>query len=140
MLAAIADSSALFAAADSGDPDHAPAREALERTEHRLIIPALVVSEVSYLIGERLGSDAEATFLEDLEHHDVDLPAPGDWTRIAHLVRQHADFPLGGADASVIALAERHDTPTVITLDRRHFLAVRPRHCDALQLLPEPPA
>jgi hypothetical protein len=28
-------------------------------------------------------------------------------------------------------------TPHVITLDRRHFHAVRPRHCEALHLLPE---
>ncbi len=39
--------------------------------------------------------------------------------------------------ASVIALAERLGTPTVLTLDRRHFAAVRRNRCDSLQLLPE---
>lgn len=136
MLVAIADASALFAAADERDSDHASTLDALERSEYRLIVPALVVSEVSYLIGTRLGAAAEAAFFDDLEHHDVDLPTPRDWPRIADLIRQYADFPLGGADASVIATAERLDTPTVITLDRRHFSAVRPRHCNALELLP----
>ena len=47
-----------------------------------------------------------------------------------------ADFSLGGTDASVIALAERLKTELVITLDRRHFGSVRPRHAPALRLLP----
>jgi predicted nucleic acid-binding protein len=47
------------------------------------------------------------------------------------------DCPLGGTDASVIALAERLHTDVVITLDQRHFGAVRPRHVPALRLLPD---
>jgi predicted nucleic acid-binding protein len=38
--------------------------------------------------------------------------------------------------ASVVARAERLDTDLVITLDRRHFAAIRPRHPPALRLLP----
>jgi len=56
--------------------------------------------------------------------------------RMSELVEQYADFPLGGIDASVIALAERLGAPTVVTLDRRHFAAVRPRHRDAFELVP----
>ncbi|MBA3300810.1 MAG: VapC toxin family PIN domain ribonuclease, partial [Thermoleophilaceae bacterium] len=54
----------------------------------------------------------------------------------AELVGQYADFPLGGTDASVIALAERLGAPVVITLDRRHFGAVEPRHVERFELLP----
>lgn len=52
------------------------------------------------------------------------------------LVTTYASLPLGGADASVIALAERHGAVRVATLDRRHFTVVRPRHAQALELLP----
>jgi predicted nucleic acid-binding protein len=55
---------------------------------------------------------------------------------MAELVKQYADFPLGGTDASVIALAERLDAPVVVTLDRRHFMAVAPRHRPAFELVP----
>ncbi len=55
---------------------------------------------------------------------------------MAELVGQYADFPLGGTDAPVIALAERLEAPIVITLDRRHFAAVRTQHVDALTILP----
>lgn len=55
---------------------------------------------------------------------------------MSELVNQHADFPLGGTDASIIALAERLEAPALVTLDRRHFGAVRPRHAEAFELLP----
>lgn len=56
---------------------------------------------------------------------------------MAELV-ERADFPLGAVDASVVAVAERLGTDLVVTLDRRHFGAVRPLHAEALRLLPEP--
>jgi uncharacterized protein len=37
----------------------------------------------------------------------------------------------------VVALAERLDTDVVITFDRRHFAAVKPRHRPAFRVLPE---
>lgn len=55
---------------------------------------------------------------------------------IGELVEQYADFPLGGTDASVVALAERLRTEVIITLDRRHFGIVRPKHCERFILLP----
>lgn len=36
----------------------------------------------------------------------------------------------------IVTLAERQKVVHVATLDHRHFRAVRPRHCDALRLLP----
>jgi uncharacterized protein len=135
-LIAVVDTGPLYAAADLDDADHDAALQVLESADHHLVIPTLVVAEATYFIGTRLGAAAEARFLAALAHLDVEAPTPDDWPRIAELVEQYADFPLGGTDASVVALAERLGTPLVLTLDRRHFSAVRPRHCDALTLLP----
>jgi len=44
-----------------------------------------------------------------------------DLRRMAELMRQYEDFPLGVADASVIALAERLELTEVATLDSRTF-------------------
>jgi hypothetical protein len=55
---------------------------------------------------------------------------------VAELVATYEDFPLGGADASVIAVAERLGVARIATLDRRHFTVVRPRHLSAFALLP----
>jgi hypothetical protein len=87
-------------------------------------------------VGRRLGRPAEAAFLRGLGALDVEGPSPEDFDRIAQLVETYADFPLGGTDASVIALAERVGAGIVVTLDRRHFAAVKPNHRDAFQLLP----
>jgi predicted nucleic acid-binding protein len=48
----------------------------------------------------------------------------------------YADFPLGAADASVVAVAERLGGTRIATLDHRHFRALRPAHCSAFELLP----
>jgi predicted nucleic acid-binding protein len=99
-------------------------------------LPALVIAEATYFVGRRLGSAAEAAFLRGLAPLDVEGPLPEDFDRIAELVEQYADFPLGGTDASAIALAERIGAGVIVTLDRRHFAAVKPQHRDAFELLP----
>ena len=57
---------------------------------------------------------------------------------MAELMRQYRAFPLGVADASVIAVAERRKLTEIATLDRRHFAAVVPLHAPAFDLLPRP--
>lgn len=98
----------------------------------------LVVTEVTYLLGSRLGPRAEARFLADLAAGNF-IPEPvdaGDWLRIAELVHRYGDLPLGTVDASIIAASERLKTTEVATLDWRHFSVVRPKHVPALTLLP----
>lgn len=136
-MLAVVDTGPLYASLDLDDDDHESCASLLRRPDVRLVIPALVIAEVGYLAATRLGSQVEATFIEALSELDVDAPPATDWKRIAELIRKYADFPLGATDASVVALAERLETPNVITLDHRHFLAVKPRHCEALRLLPE---
>ena len=133
---AIVDSGPLVAAANAADPAHRACLDVLRMPGLHLVIPALCVAEAAYLIQQRRGSSTEARFLRGLETFDVQAPLAQDWRRIGELVEQYVDFPLGGTDASVIGLAERLRTEIVITLDRRHFGAVRPKHCERLRLLP----
>lgn len=136
-MLAIVDTSALYAAADRQDLDYHRCRDVLTRAEFRLVVPALVVAEATYLIGQRGGATAEAEFVIGLQDVEVDAPHRDEWMRIADLIRQYRDFPLGTTDASIVALAERLRTDLIITLDRRHFSAIRPRHVSAFRLLPE---
>jgi len=135
-MLAIVDAGPLYATVDGDDDDHDRCRAVLSRADLRLVIPALVVAEATYFVGRRFGASTEAAFLRGLGAFDVEGPAPEDFDRIAELVERYADFPLGGTDASLIALAERTGAEIVITLDRRHFGAVKPRHREALDLLP----
>jgi predicted nucleic acid-binding protein len=133
---AIVDAGPLYAAADADDEDHLACRTALARPDLQLIVPALAIAEATYFVGRRLGATAESRFLRGIGKLDVEGPTRDDFARIAELVERYADFPLGGTDASVIALAERCDAAIILTLDRRHFAAVKPLHRRAFQLLP----
>jgi predicted nucleic acid-binding protein len=133
---AVVDAGPLYAAADADDQDHTSSRETLVRADLRLVVPALVVAEATYFVGQRLGAAAENKFLRGIAELDVEGPSREDFERMAELVEKYADFPLGGTDASVVALAERLDASTIVTLDRRHFAAVTPRHREAFELVP----
>jgi uncharacterized protein len=133
---AVVDAGPLYAAADIDDQDHLASRAALARSDLRLVVPALAVTEATYFVGRRLGAAAESKFLRGVAELDVEGPSREDFTRMAELVEQYADFPLGGTDASVVALAERLDASIILTLDRRHFGAIAPRHREAFELMP----
>lgn len=135
MLAAV-DAGPLYAAANADDEDHAACVAVLSRPDIQPVVAAMAVAEATYMVGSRLGAEAEGKFLAGLAAVEIEAPIREDLARMAELVATYSDFPLGGTDASVVALAERLGTPVVISLDRRHLSAIRPRHCEALQLLP----
>ena len=71
---------------------------------------------------------------------EIDAPLPVDWPIVADLVERYADFSLGTVDASIAVLADRLGTDLVVTLDRRHFRAIRSPGGRLFRLMPEPPA
>jgi uncharacterized protein len=138
----ICDTGPLVAASIRRDPDYHRCTElftGLHLANRPILVPSPIVAEVGYLLG-RLGNAAiEAGFLRSIAEGafiSTDL-TNADYNRMADLVEQYADFPLGTSDAAVIALAERLDVDEIATLDQRHFRAVRPRHVKAFTLLPE---
>jgi hypothetical protein len=134
----ITDTGPLVAAANRKDPDHDACRVLLAQATGTLVVPALVVAEATFLIERAGGPAAEARFLRSLRsrHFRIEPPTNGDLERAAALVDQYADLPLGGTDASLVALAERLGETTIATLDHRHFRVVRPGHISAFTLVP----
>lgn len=137
----ICDTGPLVAAALSTDPDHRACVDlftGVHLAHRELLVPSPIVAEVGYLLGRSGGARAEATFLRSLSEGDfqtVELTTD-DYARMAELVEQYANLPLGTADAAVVTVAERLRCAEVATLDRRDFSVVRPRHVKALTLLP----
>ena len=134
----IVDTGPLVAAADSSDRHHEACAGLLEGAIGPLRTTALVVAEAAYLIGRRINVEAEAGFFRSIANGDltIDVLADEDLARIADLVAKYTDLPLGGTDASLVALAERLGQDTIATLDRRHFSVVRPAHVPGFQIVP----
>lgn len=134
----LVDAGPLIADADHGDADHAVCHGLLASAMEPLLVPSPILAETCYMLDRAGGARLEAQFLRLFTRGYLTLGelAAADLGRMAKLVEQYGDLPLGGADASVVALAERHGITTLMTLDRRHFSVVRPRHVGALTLLP----
>lgn len=137
-VTALVDAGPLYAYVDGDDARHSECLALLRGHPGPLLVPMLVIAEVTHFIGRRLGAEAEVRFLGDIAGGAfLVLPVDdADWTRIAELVYRYRDLPLGTVDASIVAAAERLGITTVATLDRRHFGVVRPLHSSALELIP----
>ncbi len=110
----------------------------IEETSERLVVPAPVLPELDYLVAERIGVGPMLAFLQDVEDgaYEVEDLERSDYPRVRELMDSYADQEIGFVDASIVAIAERLGELKVATLDGRHFAVVRPRHADALELLP----
>ena len=136
MTVAVLDSGPVLAALNARDDDHERCKAFFAGFQGRLLLATTVLAEVCVNLEDR--PEHEASFLASVNRgafrrvcvEDADI------TRMRELVLKYADFPLGGIDASVIAIAERLRITNVATLDHRHFRAVGPRHVAAFTLLP----
>jgi predicted nucleic acid-binding protein len=104
-----------------------------------LVIPAPVLVEVDYWVHVRLQAGVFVALLDDIVAgaYRVEELYPEDYTRVRGLCDRYADADIGFVDAAVLAIVERLKEPKLATLDHRHFSTLRPRHVDALRLLPE---
>jgi uncharacterized protein len=120
------------------DPDHEACVTWFERVREPLVVPDVVIPEVTYLLAAGARTSVEAGFLRSLASGPLVVEHVGDadFQRAADLVETYADLSLGTVDAVVVAIAERLSASKVATLDRRHFSVVRPVHIAGFELLP----
>ncbi len=132
------DTSFLFALADASDRHHARVLDVARNLTASLILPLPVLPEVCYLLASRLGHAVMRRFLHELAASDTVLEPldRADLRRISEILDQYADSRLDFVDAAMIAIAERRDVTCILTLDRRDFTMVRPRHCTHFEIFP----
>jgi predicted nucleic acid-binding protein len=138
-VALVLDTGPLYASLDRRDADHQACRRLIDAAAEPLVVPAPVLVEVDYLIHKRLHPGVLVALLDDIVDgaYLVEDLLPLDYRRIRQLCDRYADADIGFVDAAVLAIVERLNEPKLATLDHRHFGLVRPRHVDALRLLPE---
>lgn len=134
----VVDSGPVVAAMIPTDHFHGAVREFLRDNREPLALPTATIGEISHLIETRGGPHAAARLLLQLARGVYPLVEAdaADFARAATLAERYADFPLGTVDALVVATAERLGVTTIFTLDKRHFGAIRPLHCERFTLVP----
>jgi uncharacterized protein len=137
-MTAILDTSFLVSVTNPAESSHAACLRVAKTLNESLIVPQVILPETTYLIAKYQGSQVMRTFVKHLLSPAWQLePLQGaDLARASALLDQYADLDLDFADACIVALAERLNVRRLLTLDRRHFAAVRPRHCPAFEVLP----
>lgn len=126
-MAVLLDTGILYAYYDRRDLWHLVARRLIESEAGGLIVPAPVIPEADYLLGKRLGSEAQAAFYQGLINGSffvTDLQ-PEHYARILELHRKYSNLQLGFVDAAVLAMAEHLHLGRIATTDRHHFGAVK---------------
>ncbi|MEV4240981.1 PIN domain-containing protein [Nocardia sp. NPDC049737] len=94
------------------------------------------MAEVTYLMQKYASAQAEIQFMEAVRdgvfREEFDA---ADTLRIIELMKQFASFPLGAADASLIAVAERLGIREIANADN-HFRAVNTAGLGFINVLP----
>jgi uncharacterized protein len=124
----IVDTSALVAYFDANEPDHDAVSRVIDGSDEVLVVSPYVIAELDYLVATRVGVDAELEVLQELASGAWELAIFGvpDLDQAASVITKYRDQQIGAADASNVVLADRYQTRTIATLDRRHFTVLRP--------------
>ncbi len=137
-MAILLDASAVLAAADQADLNHAAAIAWFGRADEPLLLGALTLAELDVLLQRELGMDATLAVIESITGGGVRLVAPTDvdLARAAvHLAAAREHRPRL-ADAVLVATAERLGVRRIATFDRRPIAVFRPSHVRAFDLEP----
>jgi uncharacterized protein len=134
----ICDTSGLVAAYSARDKRHDPVISVLRSDPGPLVLSPFVLAEVDYLIDTRASVQDELKLLSDVAAGTYRLAefSSADVALAAGLVERYEDLDIGLADASLVVLAARYRTTRLLTLDEKHFRAIRPMYGDAFVLLP----
>lgn len=134
------DSSFLFAINSPNDKNRERVLQVAGMNFARQITPDIVLAETAHMLRYRIGQAAVLNFLDVLVASTLQLEPvlKSDLQRAREIMATYssADFDL--ADCCIMAMSERLNITQICTLDTRDFSIFRPRHCDYLQLLPQP--
>ena len=128
-MAVLLDVSAIVAAADTADLNHAAARAWFGRVDQPLLLGALTLAEADHVLRRELGQPASLALVEALTSGAIRLVSPtdADLVRAAALLVEHAEHRPTLADALLVAAAGRLGVRRIATFDRRPLAVLAPR-------------
>ncbi|MCU0281499.1 MAG: PIN domain-containing protein [Acidimicrobiia bacterium] len=134
----VADTSGLLALFNRREPAHAAVAAFVGSADEVLVVSPYVLAELDYLLATRAGSEAELAVLRELSGGAFALASleAEDVMQAVEVIERYADLGIGIADASLVVLAARFGTRTILTLDRRHFAVLRPLDGGRFKIVP----
>lgn len=123
----VVDTGGMIALLDADDKHHAAVLEVFETCGDEWVLPWAILAEVDYLASTRLGERVARAFAEDLAAGVFHVEGLGsrDLSAAWALMKRYPRLPLGLVDAVVMVQAERLKARAIVTLDLRHFRAVK---------------
>ncbi len=137
-MMALLDTGFLYALFDAADARHQAVVSILDNNTVQLLLPDIVIVELSHLLRMRLGHWMMRTCLERLQNGPLELVylLPADIDRSIELLNVYADMKLDFVDAGLVAIAERLRIQHIFTTDQRDFRIIRPKHTRFFMILP----
>jgi hypothetical protein len=134
----IVDTSALLAMHDPREKSHLELRKIAQSRKQELIISPYVVAEFDYMISKANSADFSLRALNNLLIAPFELVqlTTVDFITATEVMAKYQDLNIGITDASLIALAARFETSKIMTLDRRHFSAMKLLSGKPVQMIP----
>jgi uncharacterized protein len=132
------DTSGVLSALFPDQVRHAESSRILLESEPPRLLSPFVLAEIDYLIQKFAGPDTETSFLDEVARGAYEL-APfeaKDIDAAITVIERYSNHRIGLADASIAVLAARHRAFDVLTLDERHFRAIRPLPRKSFRILP----
>jgi predicted nucleic acid-binding protein len=134
----LVDTSGLISALFPDQRHHEACAKVIRDAKEPLIMSPLVLAEADYLITKYAGVETELTFLEEIEKRAYTLASfdANDVAAARHIIDKYRSLNVGLADASTVVIAERYMLRDILTLDERHFRAMRPATRKTFRILP----
>ena len=132
------DTSGLLAAIDESQRQHEAAARVLRAAPTPFLLSPFVLAELDYLLAKRVSMSAARALLEQVSASVFRLECfdAADIDAAIQVIDRFGDQAVGIADASLVVLADRYGTRDVLTLDERHFRALRDGKGRPFRLLP----
>ena len=102
------------------------------------MISPFVLAEADYLVERYAGVSAEIALLDEVARGAYELVVftRSELDAARQFIAKYRRLKIGLADASIAVLAARYNCYDVLTLDERHFRAMRPAPRKSFRILP----
>jgi predicted nucleic acid-binding protein len=134
----VLDTSGLLAAIDESQRRHASCTDTLARSRAPFILSPFVLAELDYLLATEVGTEAEAALLDEVARgvYRLETFSASEVATALEIIKRYRDLEIGLADASIVVLAHKYGVRDILTLDERHFRALRTIDRKKFRLLP----